>query len=283
MKSSKTYKKNRWNILFIGEHGKVVPIKYFKGIVSVLGLLFIVLIVAVAVLVYLSYHQAERIQALERDLAQQVDENRTLKEEKDRVMAHVVILEAKLKSANDTAQKDPLATEPAGANPKKQSMNAAKSEAAAPEGKAKEKTKKPAPKNEITESDQVVADPVNITAENLIVCQEPDSNLMRVEFKVMNLGPKGAPVSGRAVIVLKKDDMDPTDWLVLPNVPMLDRKPEGRRGRLFRIYNFRTLKFKVNSPASPDQFEYATIYTYTDDGEMLLERDYPLELTSICP
>ena len=96
-------------------------------------------------------------------------------------------------------------------------------------------------------SDPTMVPPVSIANRNLIVCQDPQSNFMRVEYKVINIGAKDTPATGRSVIVLKGANMNPEDWIVLPNVPLSDLKPSGENGKRFRIYNFRTLKYKVES------------------------------------
>jgi hypothetical protein len=133
-------------------------------------------------------------------------------------------------------------------------------------------------------SSQTQVPPVSIANRNLIVCQDPDSEFMRVEYKVMNIGANDTPVAGRSVIVLKGDNMNPEDWIVLPNVPLADLKPSGERGKRFRIYNFRTLKYKINSSAVKGRLETATIFTFTEEGKLLMERDYPLEMSAeMCP
>jgi len=107
---------------------------------------------------------------------------------------------------------------------------------------------------------------------------------VRVEYKVMNTGANDTPVAGRSVIVLKGDNMNPEDWIVLPNVPLADLKPSGERGKPFRIYNFRTLKYKISSSAVKGRLETATIFTFTEEGKLLMEREYPLEMSAgMCP
>ena len=92
------------------------------------------------------------------------------------------------------------------------------------------------------------------------------------------------PDDVESIIVLKGANMNPEDWVVLPNVPLLDLKPSGENGKRFRIYNFRTLKYKVDSSAVKGPLENATIFTYTGDGKLLMERDYPLEMSAeMCP
>jgi len=273
------YKRKKWNILFIGEDGKVIPVKHFKGIVTGLTLLFITLAMAMAVLFYSYRNRTEKMQVLQHDMAGVVAENRSLKGEKDKVLARLVILESRLKAQP--------ADEPApGAGKAHESVEPQKD----PADKAKATVvsrKKTVPKAVGTEpgaGGQSTVPTVNITNENLVVCHDPDSEFVRVEYKVINMGAKDTPVSGRSVIVLKNGDMNPEDWIVLPNVPLSDLKPAGESGKRFRIYNFRTLKYKVKSSALKGRLENATIFTYTIDGRLLMEREYPLKMSAeMCP
>jgi len=277
------YKRKRWNILFIGEHGKVVSIKHFKGIVGTLVLLSVIMVAAVVVLTYLYLNEADDVQVLQRDLAGQVDENRAIKREKDRMIARLVILESKLKVRLEGEPSARAEKTPVNGDSHKGFTDESKAVKADLGSAGHEKNVQQTNRAEPDDSSRTVAVPVSVATENLVVCQDPDSDFIRVEFKVINMAAKGTAVSGRAVIVLKKHDMDPAEWIVLPNVPLSDRMPVGKMGVLFRIYNFRTLKFKVKLPALSDQLEYATIYTYTEGGELMMERDYPLEMMGMCP
>jgi len=131
---------------------------------------------------------------------------------------------------------------------------------------------------------QIQGPALSIANQNLTVCQDPDSDFMRVEYKVVNTGAKDVPQTGRSVIVLKGDNMNSEDWIVLPNVPLLDLKPSGESGKRFRIYNFRTLKYKVASSDVKGNLGMATIFTFTVDGKLVTERDYSLDMAEeMCP
>lgn len=274
------YNRKKWSILFIGEEGKVVTVKHFKGIVAGLTAVLTALVLAVMVLSYQFQHRAERIEKLRRGMAGVEEENSSLKDEKDRMLARLVILESQLKAL----EKEKAAGK--AGKPQKEGEpveKAAKEPAPAPSTE-KEETKPQAVAKSQAAASQTQWPPVTIANKNLIVCQDPNSESMRVEYKVINTGPKDTPAAGRSVIILKGDNMNAEDWIVLPNVPLLDLKPAGERGKRFRIYNFRTLKYMVELSAVKGRLETATIYTFTVEGELLMERDYPLEMAAeMCP
>jgi hypothetical protein len=282
MAGKKAYNRKKWNILFIGEDGRVVTVKHFKGMVAGLALSLTLLSAAVAVLYYQHQNRTEQVGALKNAMAQVAEENRDLKDEKDQMLARLVILESALKAYEEpVGPQDVDRPRDSGASP--QDTGGEPSPIRADVNK-EQKIMPGEPAADALEGSGDEAPPISITNTNLVVCQDPNSDNMRVEYKVMNIGPKDTPVEGRSVIVLKGGNMNPEDWIVLPNVPLLDLKPAGDRGKRFRIYNFRTLKYTITSPADINLLENATIFTYTEDGRLLMERDYPLEMSAeMCP
>lgn len=280
--NSPAYNRKKWNVLFIGEDGKVVTLKHFKGMVAGLVLLLVTFTAAIAVLYYQYQNRSESVKVLQSDMAGVVEKNRGLRDEKDQMLARLVILESKLKTYDEGDPPTGVGRSPASVETQKDAAHETASAEVSREEEPKGVQKDVA--IEAKTSDQARVPPVSIANRNLIVCQDPQSSFMRVEYKVMNIGAKDTPAAGRSVIVLKGANMNPEDWVVLPNVPLLDLKPSGENGKRFRIYNFRTLKYKVDSSAVKGQLENATIFTYTDDGKLLMERDYPLDMSAeMCP
>lgn len=279
---SAAYNRNKWSILFIGEDGKVVTVKHFKGMVTGLAVLLALLVLGVVVLYYQYHNRAGNVAALQNDIAAVQAEKRKLRDEKDQMMARLVILESRLKEQAMHAPAEDVAG-PSGNEAPIQAV----AKQPTPAGAAPEKEPKGASKVSKTiaaADDQTQGPPLSIANQNLTVCQDPDSDSMRVEYKVINTGAKDVPQTGRSVIVLKGDSMNSEDWIVLPSVPLLDLKPSGERGKRFRIYNFRTLKYKVASSAVKGNLETATIFTFTVDGKLAMERDYSLDMSAeMCP
>ena len=279
---NKTYNRKKWSILFIGEDGKVVTVKHFKGLVIGLAMLLAILILCLIILYYQYHRETDSAETLGKDMAGVVAENRSLKDEKDQMLARLVILESKLKAREQPGPpqgtgKLPGKEEPL-KNVAKEPSDPATDRKNDPKGGQKQVSTPPA-----AEINAQVP-PLSIANKNLIVCQDPTSDYMRVEYKVINTGAKDAPVVGRSIIILKANNMNSEDWIVLPNVPLSDLKPSGERGKRFRIYNFRTIKYKVPSSAVKGRLETATIFTFTEDGTLIMERDYPIEMSAeMCP
>ena len=174
---NKAYNRKKWSILFIGEDGKVVTVKHFKGMVSVLAVVLIALMVAVAVLYFQYRSRTERAKTLREDMVDVVTENRSLKDEKEQMLARLVILESELKvreerqspeemgraqdrgAASNATGKEPAPLAP---NPKKEPEKPQKSADSASAGSA-----------------QAIPPPISIANENLIVCQDSETEFMR--------------------------------------------------------------------------------------------------------
>lgn len=279
---SKTYNRKKWNILFIGEDGKVVTLKHFKGMVAGVVLLLLAFLAVVIVLYYQYQDRSDRVKVLQNDMAGVQAEYRVLRDEKEQMLAQLVILESKLKSHQEGVPSTGVGRSPASIESSEDVAQETTATEVSREMEAKEVQAVAAV--DAKTSDPMMVPPVSIANRNLVVCQDPLSNLMRVEYKVINIGAKDTPAAGRSVIILKGANMNTEDWIVLPNVPLSDLKPSGERGKRFRIYNFRTLKYQVESATVKGPLETATIFTFTDDGKLILERDYPLDMSAeMCP
>ncbi len=137
------------------------------------------------------------------------------------------------------------------------------------------------------ESDQRVtkavgADSNNIGADvrNFNAVYEPDTKALRVQYVIRNDGSKSQQISGQTVVVLKSEGNNPADWLVLPPVPLQDGKPDGKLGSAFSIYNFRTIRFKVTDQEKADRFTLATVFVFSTDGDLALEKEFPMRINS---
>jgi len=121
-----------------------------------------------------------------------------------------------------------------------------------------------------------------VTADNLFICVGPDDTSLNIEFKVINMGTRDEPVSGHAFVILKDAHAEQDLWSVIPRAMLMDGRPVQSRGQRFRIYNYRTIKFKV-AHENPGVFVQATIFIFKDSGELIFERDFSLEPIQVCP
>jgi hypothetical protein len=62
-------------------------------------------------------------------------------------------------------------------------------------------------------------------------------------------------------------------------MPLEDGKPTGkRRGHSFGINYFKTMRLSARAPKSPEKFKTATVFVFSREGELLLEKKYPVRL-----
>jgi hypothetical protein len=85
------------------------------------------------------------------------------------------------------------------------------------------------------------------------------------------------------VVVLKADRMDPSAWLAMPDVRLVNGEPGGERGQAFRISRFRDMEIEAMGQADPSSFKAATVYVFDSSGAKILEKDFPIDLPAPKP
>lgn len=277
----------RWTLLYIGNHGRTITLKRFKGLVL---LAFLVLGAAVAVaagLLFFSLEiRQEKIQ-LESRLKALKDQVKTLGYEKDVLMTKLVLVESRLqKSPAPTPQETPMTAAPtptpaqvparaSAPQDDKDDLGEAKPETVGPVAEAAiadQKQDEPQPPSDPSESG------LSVAVENFKISPEPAENLLRVQFKIKNTSPNSQRVSGHAIVVVKGEKIRPEHWVTIPAMRLVDGMPSGRqRGYAFGINYFKTMRLKTALPQFPDEYQRATVYLYTTQGELLLEQDFAVE------
>ncbi len=111
---------------------------------------------------------------------------------------------------------------------------------------------------------------------NFTSAYEPESKALRVEYVIRNDGSKSQQISGQTVVVLKGAEDAPDNWLVLPPVPLVSGKPDGKQGSAFSIFNFRTIRFKATDQQGADRYTRAAVYVFSTDGDLVLEKEFPV-------
>jgi hypothetical protein len=281
---SKLYRETRWHLLKVGTNGSVRPLVHFKGWVVTLCGLMIVMMLTIAWFLFSWLSVKEDLDAVQKIVSRQAQVIESIRHEKDGVLARLVIAQSKLKlvAAGPTTQQQQASTDlnsvaPAPAKPE---TGPAEKQGVSPviKPKAVAQTSDTTPatggSNEVVIPDKVVAD-------NLFICASPDDTSMMIEFKVINMGTRQQPVSGHVFIIIKDANHRQDQWLVLPSAMLMDGRPLQSRGQRFRIYNYRTIKFKVVHE-NPGMFTHATIFVFKNSGELIFERDFTLEPIKIC-
>jgi len=245
----------RWTLLFIGDRGKTITFSNFKGVVlTTIGVLLISATVAGG-FYYLYQIEKKNNAGLQNDMENLRRVVTSLRNEKDILMARLVVAEYRAEeklTKEDKPQPEKTTVKFTGID-----RQAAKSSTG-------------------SQTDTQL----KVAVEDFIVFHEPDINTLRVQYKVINTGSKEQPVSGKTIVVLKNTDAEQNKWLPLPSVPLVAGKPSGQWGRSFSIFNFRTMRFKINDQPGPDQFNTATVFVFSLTGDLLLEKDFAVGIKS---
>lgn len=269
----------RWTLLFIGDHGNAITLKHFKAIVIVIGSLFFLAVVFAAVLFFQNQETLKQNKDLQKRFTDSGKQIEKLRHEKEILMARLVRAEAKTKEHIGAERQIPKKTEvektPAPAPPvapKPKPVKAVEEKPAAPQAAPP----KPAP----AATDE--AEPVvSVAVENFKVSRESGTKNLNTQFKIKNTSSAPQLVAGRVVVVLKGDDLQVDQWLVMPAVGLAIDRPSGKRGKSFSIRRFRTMNLTSRAPNYSDQFQTAAVYVFTKTGELLLEQEFSVELPPV--
>jgi len=271
----------RWTLLFIGDHGNVITLKHFKAILIGIGSLFFLAVVFAAVLFFQNQGALNQNKDLQKRFANSEKQIEKLRHEKEILMARLVRAEAKTKDnvagESQIPQKaniaQPIAPSPQVA-PKPEPVKTVEKKSSVPQAAP--------PEHAPAETHQ--AEPiVSVAVEDFKVSRESDKHNLSAQFKIKNTskGPAPQRVVGRVVVVLKGDDLQVDQWLVMPAVDLAGGKPSGKRGKSFSIQRFRTMNLTSKAPNYSDQFQTAAVYVFTNTGELLLEQDFMVNLPPV--
>ena len=260
-----------WTLLFIGNRGKPITLKRFKGMVLLTLLVVCVLIVLAAGLLLWNRNILREKNQLAVHLNNIEEQNRELRHERDVLLTRLVLSKSRLPDKQSNSEKQTVE--------ESSEQNANQLAQSAPP------TMKPT-KTEIQK--QVNLQPDNdppglglsVTIENFKFFLKSGSNRLRVQFKLKNTSPYSQHVSGHAVVVLKGDEIQQHQWVSIPKISLVEGKPTGKQhGHAFGISNYKIMRFTANKAHSPDKFQTASVYVFTKTGELLLEQDFPATLT----
>ena len=269
----------RWTLLFIGNHGRTITLKRFKGMVILSCLVLCASVAMSGGLLYYSLNiRSDKIQ-LESDLRDLKAQIKDLRYEKDVLLTKLVLTETHSKPG-------PPQKAPQQPKPKKPQPESAVDEkpvesvptAGIQKKPAVEKAPEPLPSNSQADSGFSVA------IENFKVYPKAKENLLRVQFKIKNTSPNNQRVGGHTIVVLKGEQLRQNQWLTIPRISLSNGKPTGRqRGHSFGISNFKTMRFKTNLPKSPEKFREASVFIFTKKGDLLLEKSFSVNLPALPP
>ena len=281
LQSSKPTRKNkRWTLLFVGDQGKVVTIRRFRWIVMLWASLLVLAAIVSGTLYYLYLHTRNVNMSLERTLDTIQQQIVGLRNDKEVLMAQLVVAETDMERLQ--ARMGPKPIEKAPGN---QQEDRAKKEhpsnrkvvpqtaAAVPGPEGKSLPGVPPAEPATQEKD------LKISIEEFNVSHEAASDTFRAQFILRNTGPDSNLVSGYTAVILKKLNTQPDKWLTLPTLKLAAGVPAGdKKGQYFSIARFKTVRFMVKSKMDPRQFNSATAYVFDENKDLLLEKNFSLNI-----
>ena len=273
LRAPKVTKKDRqWTFLLVGDHGEMFSVRWFKSVAITFGFVLVVAVVALVCLWFVYKSAIEERSNLQQTLTDLQQNAAFLQHEKDLLLARLVIAESKVQATpvetqgKQTVQKDAVPIKPVKVAAKNNTL---------PAQKQPEKKSMPG----IPAASSPLEKPQRVAAENFMASYESDSKMLKVQFNIVNTSPDSQPVSGHAFVLLKPDDVQQKKWTVLPSVALISGKPSLiKRGQAFLIARFRNVKFKAQGQTDPNLFKKATVVIYSTDGDLLLEKDFPVKI-----
>jgi hypothetical protein len=272
----------RWHFLLIGEHGQIKSVKKFRGLVIAAIAVVVIAVIGIAGLGFLYVRGLAHNTKLSHRIADLRQQVTAIQAEKEILMARLVIAETKLAGAPNPTTTAPSETRSA-------QTDTASTPADGPSTQPQVAAiKQPAPVTpprrgagatpSIDLSPPSTEAQVDIAVDEFQAVLDTYQNILTVQYKVLNTRTDGTKVAGHTVVVLANSEQDKSTWVTLPNVKLVDGRPTGDQGQPFRIARFRVAKFTIEGYAEPDQFDIATVFVFTRNGELILEKEFSIQI-----
>lgn len=244
IKSEKKYH----TVILLGDDGRIRHIRILKGIIVGLLLVQIIILCSGAYFFFSGMRFINDKRDMENALIVSQNNYLTLRDEKDMLMARLVLAES-------LASKD---TGGAGVSkPAETSANAYDIKT---------------PRTHVSNG-KVVVDKIDFW-------HEPAGNRLKIEFEIKS-GRKSRQISGYSFVLLKGNETDETGWMPVPAVSIASKRPAiVEKGLYFSTSKLAKVKMTAEIKPLSVPFKLATLLVYSASGELILEKDFPLLLRS---
>jgi hypothetical protein len=287
------YKKSkRKRVLIIDDFGEIKSAGHLKVLVNVFFVTSLVCFFAATGLYYLFSNQTLEKKRLESKLAGLEEKVDHLTNEKEVLMARLVIsgkepgIESSttsavpsISTAKETTEKEKKAGIKEKTDPK--SVNTVSKEIAATTAKkpppvvgiiAAGQTQKMALAPVIKSKEPVAQVQQMVAIEKFSVTRDGAEGDLLVRFDIRNISDKPGGVSGRIFTILKPENRPQEEWLVVPAATLNNGVPvQHKRGQYFSIEHFKPVKFRIENQAGPDFFKKSAIYIFNENGDLMFE------------
>ncbi len=257
----------RWSLMFVGDHGEIISVGRFKLMAISLAFVMIIVVASAACLYFFSKSNIKENQNLKNALASLQQKVEALRDEKDILMVRLVVAESKLEPKQAKNRKKPaeLSTAPIASVKKK--TNIAPGTSGTPA--------KPVQTKKLQ-----AVDVKDVIVRHKLL--EIGGSSLRIKFTLKKTDQNSETVSGHAFVVLKHNEVDKNQWLILPSVPLISGKPARiKRGKYFSIARFKSMQFEKNYLAVPKLFKNMTVYIFAKTGALMLKKEFPIEIKEV--
>ena len=262
MASKKT---QRWTLLFIGEHGKIIPVTGIKPKLILSALVLFFALTAATALFFVNKAKVKENRQLRDALTASQRQIKALKHEKDVLTARLVLTEPE----TGKAQRE--------INEKKPDESSKTDDDAAPSTASSQLEEAPATAVPDAPVHEVQSGRVDV--DRFKTSLEPYTNTLKVEFALKKIDPDSDSISGYAFVVLKDTESKQSQWVVFPSVTLISGKPSSvKRGQYFSIARFKWMKFEIDNLPDIRRYEYATVFVFGSEGALLMEKNFTLSM-----
>ena len=275
-----------WTLLFVGDQGKVIRIRNFKFLVAAWISAIFITTAAAVIFFYLYQAKTEEMVSLKQVLTGSQKRAKSLRDEKDILMARLVLVESKIKSGQPKPEKKKIENPPKpepiteiSPLPALEPTRPIKTVEIPPPRDSIETDQDEEPAQETIAQDSDEEESIEVLAiDDFFALIEEDSNTLRIKYKIRNVSQNSKPVAGRTFMILKGKEEDQKNWMVFPEASMTSGRPSQiNNGRSFSITRFKTIRFKAPYKNGDKPFSEATILVYSADDELLLEKSFPIK------
>ena len=218
----------RWTLLFIGNHGRTITLKRFKGIVILSLLAFAAAIAITASLFVWNQKIIMDNRGLKDELKSLNERLDALRHDKDILLTRLVVAESRVQESLSRPAAETETDQFAG-QPETASDDAGKAKPAAVQNIQAAPQKQVEPQQSDLSSDAGLS----VAIEDFKTLNHTGDNRLKVLFKIKNTSPNSQRVSGHVIVVLKGEQ---TGWLPIPWMTLVEGRPTGKqRGHTFGI------------------------------------------------
>ncbi len=262
--SKKTKRPRYWSVMLVGDHGRVIPFRHFKALTIGVGIVLLLSLGALILLGVLHVNLRQQIVVLQKKMEETSAQTTKFRDEKDLYLTQLIALQKQTGELPQNLKGENVSLKES-AQPETNVQKQQKPEAVKAEPEA---VKKEEPVHKAEPQIQWSAD-----IRNFKVTYDNRQRILKAEFRIYNTSRPKKRLTGRTVVVFKASDDPPIQWATVPAVPVRDGKPVGNHGKSFRVNNYRTENFKTLRGKYSAEYDTASIYIFTEQGELIANQE----------